>query len=62
VSMTKINNDTFDQFMYRIDEVLESRYGLTSLDLPDVDWYSYYDSDLTIGQVLAMAHLEWETM
>jgi hypothetical protein len=35
---------------------------LTSLDLPDVDWYSYYDSDLTIGQVLAMAHLEWETM
>ena len=36
---------TFDQWMKRVDAVLDRLVGMVSLDLPDVDYWSMYEDD-----------------
>lgn len=49
------NTMNFKQFIQIVDNRIESATGLSLLDLPDVDFYNYYDKDLTKEELIDMA-------
>jgi hypothetical protein len=38
---------SFETWMEKVDEALEQIVGLSSLDLPDIDYYSLYESGVS---------------
>jgi hypothetical protein len=45
--MTKRQSETFESWMARVDAVLEELVEVTSDDLPDVDYYPWYEDSVS---------------
>lgn len=45
--------DKFARFMARVDSYLEEQLGVTTSDLPDMDYWSMFDSGITARDTAA---------
>ena len=46
---------TMQQFVTKVDEKVQAEMGVSVHDLPDIDFYAYYDEDLSDGEADSMA-------
>lgn len=44
---TMDNDMTFEHWMSKVDFYIDEMIGMSSYDLPDIDYYSLYDSGCT---------------
>ena len=45
---------TLKQFISKVDADISVDLGVSVHDLPDIDWYAYYDEDLSDSELEAM--------
>ena len=45
---------TLKQFISKVDAEIGVELGISVHDLPDIDWYAYYDEDLSDSELGAM--------
>jgi hypothetical protein len=45
---------TLKEFIKSVDIEIGAEIGVSVHDLPDIDWYAYYDSDLSSRELGAM--------
>ena len=45
---------TLTQFIKLVDMRIGAELGVSVHDLPDIDWYTYYDEDLSDSELEAM--------
>jgi len=38
------NDQTFEQWMKLVDKAVEAKIGMTTMDLPDIDFYDAYEN------------------
>ena len=46
---------TMQQFVTKVDEKVWAEMGVSLYDLPDIDFFAYYDEDLSDGEADSMA-------
>jgi hypothetical protein len=46
---------TLNQFINLTNTKLEAEIGMSTFDLPDLDWYSYFDEDLNDTELNGLA-------
>ena len=46
---------TLNQFINLTNTKLEAEIGMSTFDLPDIDWYVYFDEDLNDAELTNMA-------
>ena len=46
---------TLNQFINLTNEKLEAEIGMSTFDLPDLDWYTYFDENLGDTELNSMA-------
>jgi hypothetical protein len=42
---------TLKEFIKSVDIEISAELGVSVHDLPDIDWYAYYDKDLSIEEL-----------
>lgn len=47
---------TLQEFIKLVDIEISAELGVSVHDLPDVDWYAYYDKDLSVDELEPMVH------
>lgn len=50
--------DKFSRYMARVDSYLEEQLGVTSADLPDIDYWSMFDSGITARDTASWAYVK----
>lgn len=55
MATTDTDRTAFDAWLAAVDNALEARCGLTSLDLADVSYYDWYEDGFTPVQAARLA-------
>lgn len=48
--MTENNMQDFDRWLKEVDNQFLEEFGLSYLDFPDCDWFSYFEDEMTSRQ------------
>jgi hypothetical protein len=54
-SLVKNETDDFNAWSKKVDDILVRNFGLGILDLPDLDYYSFWSDGISPGRMAKMA-------
>lgn len=46
---------TFEQWMTKVDDAIDAQVGMTSADLPDCDWWNWWNDGVSAQRAAARA-------